>query len=184
MKKIFLTILFSFFLIVCFLISKMFSESNFFILQSKDEQFGQSYNDKRLALGIPLLPDDWYTKDTSFLPKSSYFRFRFWVVSNYWSTQTWSDFNSSKTKKVYHRDKEIHRLINEIDSEIDRFVKVENDSTESIVEIRYSYLQKKDSAFNASLIKIINTPEDYRVESIDITLNKADSILNLWDIKH
>jgi len=152
---------------------------NFFIHQSKKETFGINYNDRRSKLRIPLLPKEWYTKETSVVPKINYFRLRFYTLPNYWYSQYWSDFNSLMQTQPYHKEKEIKRFVRNIDTEIDRFVNIVNDSTEYLLEINFNYLYEEDSAWSASIIKTIDTKDDYSIDSRDITLAQADSILFL-----
>jgi hypothetical protein len=160
------------------------SGDNFYRNKSSEEKFGVMYNETRIKLGIKPLPSEWYTKETSGIPRSGYFKSRVWALPNYWSSQIWSDFSDSKKEGAYHKEKEISRFVKEIDSEIDRFVKIENDSVEYMIEVKYSYLYKRDSAWSASMIKTIDTIDDYIVESVDISFAEADSILASWNIPY
>jgi len=52
-----------------------------------------------------------------------------------------------------------------------------------LLEIKFNYLYEEDSAWSASIIKTIDTKDDYSIDSKDITLAQADSILFLWKLK-
>lgn len=156
--------------------------NNFFIRQSKKEPLGVKHNPERHKRGITLLPADWYTRDTAVIPIRGAKLFRLSTVSNYRAIQIWSAFDSSKQSGAFHKEKEIQRVRTNIDFEIDRFVKMENDSVELLLEVKYSYLYSPDSAWTVSLIKTIDTKDDYLVESRDLSKKQADSVLRAWKL--
>lgn len=57
-------------------------EESFYREESKNEPFGVKYNQIRTNLGIPLLPPDWFTEETSIKPKG-FLKLRRYDV-NYW----------------------------------------------------------------------------------------------------
>jgi hypothetical protein len=174
-----------FFIVICLIVGIavwLTLGDNFFIYESKKETFGIQYNEVRKKIGIPVIPPEWYTKNTSVIPNIKYFRFRFWTLPNYWYSQTWSNFNSSPKGRACHKEKEIQRYLKAIDAEIDRFNYIVNDSTEFLLEIKYSYLYHGDSSWSASIIKTMSTKDDYLVNTKDIGLMEADSILAAWKL--
>lgn len=115
----------------------------------------ESDNLKREKMGIPKIEEGWITKNNNI----------------------WSAPDASESEKPSHKEKEVRD-----DFEVDRYVKVENDSIEHMVELKYSFRFSPDSAWSISFLKFINTKNDYKIESKEITLQQADSVLRQWNL--
>ncbi|MBS1556330.1 MAG: hypothetical protein JSU09_15530 [Bacteroidetes bacterium] len=125
-----------------------------FISQSERKKI-DSQNLKREKMGIPKIEEGWSTKND--------------VV--------WSAQGEAQTEKPFHKEKEVRD-----DFEIDRYVKVESDSVELMVELKYLFRVAPDSAWSSSFIKFINTKDDYKIESKNMSLMQVDSVLQKWNL--
>lgn len=165
--------------IIVYAIHVAYLNSDFFFKnQSREEVYGQIYNGTRDRLGIPILPNDWYTKDTSTIP-TGHFSSRRLVTNNHWLTQIWSSYSTEKPDKPYHKEKEIRRLDDKIKTETDRFV-FPGDSIEYLLELRYSYLGYNEDPWECSLVKLIDSDNTYDMSSVSLTIEQADSVLDAW----
>jgi hypothetical protein len=153
---------------------------NFYKRQSKLERYGIGFNARRAEFGIPLIEPDWYTENTSRVRAYKRGPFKWRIVSNPWSIQVWSDFRVPKTNSPFHKEKEILRNFESIVRETDRFEMRENDSTLLTLEISFHFLSHADSCWTATIIKTLDTADDYQVLARDIDIVAADSILNKW----
>jgi hypothetical protein len=122
---------------------------------SRDHELGQILNPKRDSLGIPLIPDYWYTKGKNI----------------------WSSFKAKNTP--YHKEK----IASEYEA-IDRFVNPISESETQILEIKYNFksINYDANPWTCFLVHEKNNGE-YFYNSYSITRQEADSILADWGSK-
>lgn len=151
---------------------EILKEFNFSRWQSESEPFGKNYNSVRQQLGIPIVEYGWYTENTSVTRK--YRRFGDSLENNPWMYQLWTEFTTNPPDgyTAYHKSKEVGRNKDEIVYESDEF----------LLQIKFNYLQERDSAWTAVLIKTTNGKDDYLIDQQDVTLSQADSVLALWGL--
>lgn len=160
------------------------SPYHFYLKQSLNEEFGTSFNEVRGRHGIPKIPSNWYTKTTSIVQVGV--GFYKYTENSPWGSQIWTDWsnNEARSNEPYHKEKEIYKVFSAIRStaEIDRYVYQVNDTTEIILELKFSFATSLDSAWSAELIKTIDSKEDYKIFSTNLSLSQADSVLNEWGL--
>lgn len=136
----------------------------FYIKQSKKEFYGLKYNKRRDQLGIPRLPKDWYTYDTSKRPGIR-------LQDDFWLDQVWHPI---EPKYIGHYEKVIGRTTRGLVYEMDRYKKVYNDSLEYILELKYNYLYTPK--VEANLIKNYYEKGVYKVSRDSVSLISLDSV--------
>ncbi|MHA7100137.1 hypothetical protein [Roseivirga pacifica] len=145
----------------------------FYIKQSLEEPYGLKYNKRRSQLGIPQLPEEWFTYDTSQRP-GVFFRVRK-KQDHFWLNQVWHPI--APESRTGHYEKEIRRTTKGLVYELDRYRKVQNDSLEYVLELKYNYLYKPH--IEASLIKSYDKKEGLEIYADSVDLASLDS-LRLW----
>lgn len=144
---------------------------------SLDEKFGFTLNAERKTLGIPIIESNWYTKQVSVKRRGN------WTYSETWTRQIWSDYTEKETP--FHKEKELHKSIDGVINETDRFQNKLNDSVTLTLEIYFSRYSKKrnENPWTGTLIKVTDSETDYRQENRDLTIEQADSVLTKWGLK-
>lgn len=143
---------------------------------SSDEKFGQILNNERKELGIPIIQENWYTKQVSNKRKGNR------EYSESWTRQIWSDYIDQDIP--FHKEKELDKSIDGEINETDRFQNKLNDSVTLTLEIHFSRYGKKrnENPWRGTLIKVMNYKTDYQQENRDLTIEQADSVLNMWGL--
>jgi hypothetical protein len=146
---------------------------------SKSEGFGSKYNEVRKSVGIPTIPESWFTRETSYL-NLGFMSFARKEV-NYWLTQHWIPSNEP-VSSITHYEKEVHRFSEDIDYELDRFSNQVNSQLQFILEVRYVYLNK-NNPWRFTLVETMDSSEKYDVQSKDINFNQLDSLYSEWRLE-
>lgn len=150
----------------------------YFRLASKSEPFGQQRNTERLKLGLPLLPDGWYTRAVPVRRGKSGV-----IDGANASYQLWSDFEHKH--QPYYREKEVHRQRGEWVSETDRYAHCPNDSTTWVVELTYHFPSRKrgQEPRTATWIETVENASGQRLRHAPLSMVQADSILQGWKLR-
>lgn len=170
------------FMMLYFIQNDTVNDAEYFRRQSKNEQWGEKYNTDRIKLGIPVIEQNWYTKEPSIIRVQRKGIFGYRTDSNPWSYQYWSNFDRVDPSAPFHKEKEIHRFTLPIDHEIDRYLNKVSDSTELLLEIKYRYKYSDERSWTASLIETKTNSAGPKITSVDLQLQQADSILKSWKL--
>lgn len=156
-----------------------FTSTDFYLrLAAKEQASGLARNAEREKLGLPLLPEHWYTRDVPRRKGGSHH-----VEQSFFSQQLWSDFE--RKQQPYHREKVVERDYNQWISETDRFAHHPNDSTTWVMELTYDFRQQKrqQDPRSAHWIETVEHSGGQRVQSTPLSWTQADSVLRAWQLR-
>jgi hypothetical protein len=146
-------------------------------INSSNEKFGRMLNGEREELGIPIIEDNWYTKQVSAKRSGN------WTYNESWTRQIWSDYTEKEIP--FHKEKELNKSIDGEINETDRFQNKISDSVTLTLEMSFSKFRKKRNEYPwiVTLIKVTDNNSGYKQDNKDLTIEQADSVLANWGLK-